>query len=97
MLSESGIVLISATVSKQDKVLLVGPEITTRGFILVNENPELIKKIEKKVEEIAINYLAKNKYNYIDLKNQIIFELNPFIKDLTGRRPIISPIIMEIK
>ena len=33
MLSENGIVLISATISKRDKVLLVGPEVTTRGFI----------------------------------------------------------------
>ena len=35
MLSENGIVLISATVDKKDKVLLVGPEVTTRGFIYV--------------------------------------------------------------
>ena len=36
-------------------------------------------------------------YNYIDLKNQIILELNPFISDLTGRRPIILPVIMEVR
>ena len=38
-----------------------------------------------------------NDYNYVDLKNQIILELNPYINDLTGRRPIILPVIMEIK
>ena len=37
MLSENGIVLISATVSKQEKVLLVGPEVTTRGFIYIKD------------------------------------------------------------
>ena len=30
------------------KELLIKPNITTRGFILVNENEELIKKIENK-------------------------------------------------
>ena len=31
-----------------------------------------------------------------DLKNQIILELLPFINELTGRRPIILPVIMEV-
>jgi mRNA degradation ribonuclease J1/J2 len=39
----------------------------------------------------------KNSYNYIDLKNQIILELSPFINEQTGRRPIILPVIMEVK
>ena len=43
MLSENGIVLISATLSKQDKVLLVGPEVTTRGFIYIKDSIEITK------------------------------------------------------
>ena len=31
------------------------------------------------------------------MKNQIILELNPYINELTGRRPIILPVIMEVK
>ena len=31
-----------------------------------------------------------------DLKNQIILELLPFINNLTGRKPIILPVIMEV-
>ena len=38
MLSENGIVLVSATISKKDKRLLVGPEVTTRGFIYVKDS-----------------------------------------------------------
>ena len=34
MLSENGIVLVSATISKKTREILVGPEVTTRGFIL---------------------------------------------------------------
>ena len=37
MLSENGIVLISATLSKKTKNILVGPEVTTRGFIRSEE------------------------------------------------------------
>ena len=45
MLSENGIVLISATVDKKDKVLLVGPEVTTRGFIYVKDSQDMINEI----------------------------------------------------
>ena len=80
------------------KELLLRPNVTTRGFVLVNENTELILEISKKIEEITTKYLKeKDKYNYLDLKNQIILELNPFIIDLTGRRPIVLPVIMEVK
>ena len=45
MLSENGIVLVSATISKKDKRLLVGPEVTTRGFIYVRDNIDIINEI----------------------------------------------------
>ena len=46
ILSENGIVLISATISKKDKILLVGPEVTTRGFIYVKDSKEMIEEIK---------------------------------------------------
>ena len=48
------------------------------------------------ISDIATSFLEKSTYSYTDLKNQIIFELLPFINELTGRRPIILPVIMEV-
>ncbi len=96
LMSNDGILVTIININPIKKELLIKPNITTRGFILVNENGELIHEIEKKVSEIVRNTLASG-YNYINLKNQIILELNPFINNLTGRRPIILPVIMEIK
>ena len=75
--------------------LLIKPNITTRGFVLVNENADLIREIENKVAEIVNRTLA-GRYNITDLKNQIILELNMFINEKTGRRPMILPVIMEV-
>ncbi len=96
LMSKDGILVTIINIDPIKHELLIKPNITTRGFILVNENAELIHEIEKKVSDIVTNSL-KNGYNYINLKNQIILDLNPFIIDLTGRRPIILPVIMEIK
>ena len=96
LMSKDGILVTIINIDPKTRELLIKPNITTRGFILVNENVELIHEIENKVSEIVKNSL-KESYNYINLKNQIILELNPFIINLTGRRPIILPVIMEVK
>lgn len=98
LMSKDGILIAILNIDLNKRQLLLHPNVTTRGFVLVNENADLILSISKKIEQIAHNYLNSNaKYNYIDFKNQIILELNPYINVLTGRRPIILPVIMEIK
>lgn len=96
LMSNDGILVTIINIDPIKRELLIRPNITTRGFILVNENGELIHEIELKVTEIVKNSLTTG-YNYINLKNQIILELSPFISNLTGRRPIILPVIMEVK
>ncbi len=97
LMSNDGILLVILNINPFTKKLLIKPNVTTRGFIMVNENSGLINKIERKVTYIVNNTLEKGNYNYTDLKNQIILELHPYINELTGRHPIILPVIMEVK
>ncbi len=97
LMSNDGILLTILNINPFTKKLLIKPNVTTRGFVMVNENSELIYQIERKVTYIVNNVLENNNYNYTDLKNQIILELHPYISELTGRHPIILPVIMEIK
>lgn len=97
LMSKDGILVTILNINPYTRELLIKPNITTRGFVLVNENAELIQKIERKVSEIVNNSLSSSAYNYTDLRNQIILELHPFISELTGRHPIILPVIMEVK
>ncbi len=96
LMSNDGILVTILNINTLTRKLLIKPNVTTRGFIMVNENPELISKIEKKITEVVNSFLSHSAYNYTDLKNQIILELYPFINELTGRRPIILPVIMEV-
>ncbi len=96
LMSKDGILIAIINLDAKNKKLLIKPNVATRGFILVNENLDLIQKIEAKIEATITKYFQSNNYNLVDLKNQIILELNPYINELTGRRPIIMPVIMEI-
>ena len=97
LMSQDGILVTILNINPLKRKLLIKPNVTTRGFVLVNENAELINTIERKISDIVNNYFANNTYNYVDLRNTIILELHPFISKLTGRRPIILPVIMEVK
>ena len=96
LMSKDGVLVTILNIDPTTHTLLIKPNITTRGFVLVNENAELIREIENKVSEI-VNKCLSGKYNITDLKNQIILELNMFINEKTGRRPMILPVIMEVK
>ena len=98
LMSQDGILITILNINTLTRKLLIKPNVTARGFILVlvNENQELMNKIEHKISEIVNNFLKTSLYNYTDLKNQIILELLPYINELTGRRPIILPVIMEV-
>ena len=97
IMANDGILVVIINVDMKKRELLIKPNITTRGFILVNENEELIKKIENKAEQVIKNDLQDQKATYTNLKNDIIEQLYPFINELTGRKPIILPIILDIK
>ena len=97
IMSSDGILVVIINLNMKERKLLIKPNITTRGFILVNENEELIKKIENKAEQIINESLQDPKINFISLKGNLTESLYPFINNLTGRKPIILPIIQDIK
>ncbi len=96
LMSSNGILVIIANIDLANKKLLAKPMITTRGYILVNENEMLIKQIEKNAGIIIDKKLKTKNVNYADIKSELINGLMPFLADKTGRVPIILPIIMNI-
>ncbi|NLL44454.1 MAG: hypothetical protein GX247_02150 [Mollicutes bacterium] len=96
VMANDGIVVVIANIDTNNHQLLGNPNITTRGFVLVNDNNALLKKLEE-ISKQAINSKINNKINYTEIKLEIINQLSPYIYEKTGRKPIILPVIMDIK
>ncbi len=96
IMANDGIVVVIVNIDTNTNQLLGNPNITTRGFVLVNENYELLKELEKIVKQ-AIKSKLIHHVNYTEIKSEIINELSIYINEKTGRRPIILPVIMDIK
>lgn len=96
MLSENGIVLISATISKKEKIILVGPEVTTRGFIYVKDSIEMINEIKRICLEIIERNISANYVDYNNIKNEVREELGKYLYHETECKPMIIAVIQEV-
>ena len=96
MLSNNGIVIISATLDKKNKALLSGPEILTRGFVYVKDSQELISNIKEICSEIIISNSRNNYIDYNKVKSTIREKLSNFFSVQTGNKPMIITVIQEI-
>ena len=96
MLSNNGIIIISATIDKKNKQIVAGPEVLTRGFVYVKDSLELIDSIK----EICIDIIHDNTYNdYVDynkVKNTIRDNLSKYLFMQTGNKPMIITVLQEI-
>ena len=97
IMSNDGILVLVCNIDIKKKKLLGKVNQATRGFVLVNENEELLTQIENKAEEVIKRELNNKRFNIADLKSKIITDVNDFIIEKTGRKPIIMPVIMDIK
>ena len=97
LLSSNGLVLISATLSKKEKKLLVGPEIITRGFIYVKNNMDIIEEV-KNISENVIKENSHNKYaDYVKIRNDIREKVGAYLYKVTECKPVILTVIQEIE
>ncbi len=96
MLGENGIVLISATLSKEDKKVLVGPEVTTRGFIYIKDSKEMIDNIKKISLNIIENNVNNNYVDYNNIKMEIRDSLSKYFYNETECKPMIIAVIQEV-
>jgi len=96
LLSDNGIVIITATLDKQSKEVLAGPEVLTRGFIFVKDNIDLIKEAEK----ISLEVIKENsKTNYVDftkIKSGIRDKVGKYFYEQTECKPMVLIVIGEV-
>ena len=96
MLSDNGIIIISATLNKKTKELLAGPEILTRGFIYVKDSIELIDNIKEMCLKIIVDNIHDNYVDYGKIKNNIRESLSKYLSSQTGNKPMIITVLQEI-
>ena len=96
ILSESGLIIVVASVDKATKRVVSGPDLISRGFVYVKENEDLLGR----AQSVAVKSLERCENSGVrdwnNMKNAVRDDLRRFITEQTGRRPVILPIFMEV-
>lgn len=97
LLSQDGVLIVVVTLNKPERKIAAGPEIISRGFVYVRESEKLMADSSTLVREIVEKSISKDSFDWASLKQEIRDSLNHYLFEKTKRRPMIMPIIMEIK
>lgn len=95
-LSEDGLMVVVITIDKQDKSVIAGPDIISRGFVYVKESGDLMDDAKKVVERTLDKCGSKNITDWGTIKYSIRDALKGFLYHEIKRNPMILPIIMEV-
>ena len=95
-LSQDGILTVVVTLSKENKTIVAGPDIISRGFVYVRESEGLMDEAKDIVRNILLDCEEKKITDWATLKSNVRDELRTYLYEKTKRKPMILPIIMEI-
>ncbi|MFA6693078.1 MAG: ribonuclease J, partial [Acholeplasmataceae bacterium] len=97
MLSEEGLFSVVLSINSETKTLINDPTVVSRGFIYMKGNEEITASLSNNVKQMALSELSKKLFNELTLRQTIIDQLGQIIYELTQRKPLIIPIIVDLK
>ncbi|MBR4131538.1 MAG: ribonuclease J [Oscillospiraceae bacterium] len=95
-LAQDGMIVVCVNLSSEDGSLLSGPDIITRGFVLVKENEDLIEAMRMICMDSLEYCRQKHISDWATIKSAMKNDLSAFLYKNTKRNPMILPVIMEI-
>lgn len=97
VLAQDGMVVITAIIDSKTKNVVGNIQITSRGFIHVKENFDLVNETKRKVEKVIKENTGKDVALDFDLvRNQIREVIGQFLFTKTERRPMVLPVVIEV-
>ncbi len=95
-LSQDGLIVVVATVDINERLLISGPDIVSRGFVYVREAEELMDEVKLIARDALLDCLDKNITDWAELKSAVKDNLSKFLYQKTKRKPMILPVVMNI-
>ena len=96
-LSQDGLIVVVATIDKDQGMLLSGPDIVSRGFVYERDNEPLLEEARRLVQQSIMEQLGTGKrVDFVRIKTRVRDDLSRFLSQRTGRKPMILPVIMDV-
>ena len=97
VLAKDGMFTIVVIIDSSTKKIIGNPQITSRGFIYVKENFDLVNATKKVVEKVIHDKTSPDmSINWDYVKNNIRESVGSFLYMKTQRRPMVLPVVIEV-
>ncbi|MDU3555488.1 MAG: ribonuclease J [Streptococcus anginosus] len=97
VLSEDGIFIVAITVNRRDKKIISKAKVHTRGFVYVKKSRDILRESTDLINKTVEDYLAKDNFDWGELKGSVRDNLAKYLFEQTKRRPAILPVVMEVR
>ena len=97
LLAKDGMFTIVVIIDSKTKKIIGTPQITSRGFIFVKENFDLVNATKRVVEKVVKEKTSEGlPINWDYVKNNIREAVGSFLFTKTERRPMVLPVVIEV-
>ncbi|MCV3296059.1 MAG: ribonuclease J [Oenococcus sp.] len=96
-LSQDGLVIVTATINMQTKEILSGPDLLSRGFVYMRESGDLINDGRRVAFGTIRKAMLANNADEGSIRQAVIDELSHYLYKKTARKPIIIPVLIQVK
>ncbi|MCD8311076.1 MAG: ribonuclease J [Firmicutes bacterium] len=96
LLSQDGLIVISAAVDLLARDVVSEPEIYTRGFIYVKESEELMEEMRGVARDALEHAVFDGRNEMPEIKNEVKGAMSRFISSKTKRRPMVMSVIIDV-
>jgi len=95
-LSNDGILMVMLVVDRLTGELLSAPDIVSRGFLFKDENEEFFEQCKQVVVDSFSASRVEARGEWAVVKTTMRRTVRKFVKQKTGRIPMILPVVMEV-
>ena len=96
-LAQDGVFIVVIALEKGSNQVAAGPDIVSRGFVYVRDSEELMSGARSRIENVLERCNTGNVTEWNAIKTQIRDALGRYFFEKTKRRPMILPIIEEVR
>ena len=93
-LAQDGLIVVVATVDIDERTIISGPDIVSRGFVYVRESEQLMDQVRQIARDALVECLDRNITDWTELKGHVKDDLSKFLYSKTKRKPMILPVVM---
>ncbi len=95
-LAGDGIVVVVVTIDARSGELLAGPDIINRGFVFEEASEEILEEARQRTVVTLKESASREVTDPNVLKQDIRGALRRYFTEVTQRKPIIVPVVMEV-